>query len=299
MTLSVIIPAYNRASVIPAAIRSVFSQGFGDLEVIVVDDASSDGTREAVAALKDPRLVYIRHERNQGGAAARNTGITAARGEYVAFLDSDDEWLPGKLQKQMDLFKKLDDAYGVVYTGLKVEFEDGRPGEISPAVHRGYFLNELLVSNCVRTLSSVIVKRKYLQDVGGLDARLRSCQDWDLYIRLMKVCKFECVQEPLVVYYVNKQDPSRISNAGKSIIQGHDMILQKFQEDYRQLPAADLVRHLESVSEMYSLGGSLARPVSMMGKAFMLTGQPRYITKGARYFARYFRNRLRNKKAGY
>jgi glycosyltransferase involved in cell wall biosynthesis len=302
MMLSVIIPAYNRASVLPKAIKSVFEQGIGDLEIIVVDDASRDTTQDVIAAMNDPRIVYVRHPRNMGGAAARNSGIAKAQGEYIAFLDSDDLWLPGKLRKQMDLFKKLDDSYGVVYTGLKVVFEeedrDPPRSEIVEAVYRGSFLNELLIANCIRTLSSVVVKRRYLEAVGGLDPQLRSCQDWDLYIRLMKECKFECVNEPLVIYHVNKADPSRISNTRKSIVQGHDLIARKYKDDYKKLARRDRVRYLESVSEMFSLGGSLSYPVGMMTQAFFLTGSFKYLYKGLRYFARYFKRRM-EKRYGY
>src|SRR5690242_3347165 len=119
MMVSVVIPAYNRASVIPQALQSVFDQGFDDLEIIVVDDASRDNIETVIGRINDPRLVYIRHDRNKGGAAARNTAIARARGEYIAFLDSDDRWLPQKLRRQMELFKRLDDSYGVVYSGLK------------------------------------------------------------------------------------------------------------------------------------------------------------------------------------
>jgi glycosyltransferase involved in cell wall biosynthesis len=300
MILSVIIPAYNRATVLPQAIKSVFEQGFEDLEVIVVDDASRDNTQDVMNAMtqKDPRITYIRHPRNLGGAAARNTAIERARGEYIAFLDSDDEWLPHKLERQMDLFKKLDASYGVIYTGLQVIYEESKKGEIYRATHRGSFLNELLIANCVRTLSSVVVKRQYLQAVGGLDARLKSCQDWDLYIRLMKHCKFECIEDPLVIYYVNKEDPSRISNKGRSIIQGHNLIADKYKEDYKKLSPAERVRYLESISEMYSLGGSLPHPVGMMAQAFLLTGKLKYLSRGLRYFARFFKRKF-NKQYGY
>ncbi len=302
MMISVIIPAYNRAPVLPQAVKSVVNQGFDDLEIIIVDDASRDNTQDVISAMNDPKIVYVRHPHNMGGAAARNTGLQKAQGEFIAFLDSDDLWLPGKLRKQMDLFKTLDDSYGVVYTGLKVIFEGDDPhssrSEIIPAVHRGDFLNELLVANCVRTLSSVVVKRRYMEAVGGLDPALRSCQDWDLYIRLMKECRFDCVNEPLVIYHVNKADPSRISNTSKSIIQGHQMLSQKFKDDYKKLDRGARIRYLESASEMFSLGGSFSYPVGMMIKAFFMTGQVKYLYKGLRYFARYFKRRM-ERKYGY
>jgi len=99
-TVSVIIPTYNRAHLLDRAIRSVLDQTYQDFELIVVDDGSSDPTAEVIATFADPRIYYLRHEKNRGAAAARNTGIEASQGDYVAFLDSDCEWLPKKLLKE-------------------------------------------------------------------------------------------------------------------------------------------------------------------------------------------------------
>ena len=101
--VSVVIPTHDRAHLVGRAIRSVLAQTFQDFEIIVVDDCSVDNTKEVVQSLADSRIRYLRHEINRGGSAARNTGIGAARGEWIAFLDSDDEWLPKKLEKQLEM----------------------------------------------------------------------------------------------------------------------------------------------------------------------------------------------------
>jgi glycosyltransferase involved in cell wall biosynthesis len=100
--VSVVVPCYNRARLIPRAVKSVQEQNFESLEIVLVDDGSSDDTVGVVERLKttEPRIRFLRHERNRGEAAARNTGVKNARGRYIAFLDSDDEWLPGKLKCQ-------------------------------------------------------------------------------------------------------------------------------------------------------------------------------------------------------
>src|SRR5258705_10332336 len=98
--VSVIIPTYNRAECLRSAITNVLNQTFQDFEIVVVDDSSQDHTREVVNSLDDKRIKYIRHERNKGVAAARNTGVSNAKGDYIAFLDDDDEWFPEKLKKQ-------------------------------------------------------------------------------------------------------------------------------------------------------------------------------------------------------
>lgn len=99
--VSVIVPTYNRAAIVPRALQSIINQTYQNLEVIVVDDASSDNTQEVITGFHDPRIRYLRHDRNRGGSVARNTGIHAAHGEYLAFLDSDDEWLSEKLAIQI------------------------------------------------------------------------------------------------------------------------------------------------------------------------------------------------------
>ena len=117
-TVSVIIPTYNRAKLLPRAIKSVLNQTFKDFEVIIVDDGSTDNTEEVINEFQkhNKRIKYIRHEKNKGAAAARNTGIKIAQGEYIAFQDSDDEWLPNKLEKQMEIFESAPAEIGVVYT---------------------------------------------------------------------------------------------------------------------------------------------------------------------------------------
>jgi len=117
--VSVIIPTYIRAHVLAKAIQSLLNQTYQDFEIIVVDDGSIDNTEEVVKSFNDPRIRYIRHKENCGGSAARNTGIRAAYGECIAFQDSDDEWLPEKLEKQMQVFENAPAEVGVVYTGFR------------------------------------------------------------------------------------------------------------------------------------------------------------------------------------
>ena len=115
--VSVIIPTHNRARFLREAISSVLNQTFQDFEILVVDDASDDNTREVVAGFEDIRIKYFRHDTNRGGSAARNTGIRNSMCSYIAFLDDDDEWFPEKLGKQMELLLASDPKVGAVYTG--------------------------------------------------------------------------------------------------------------------------------------------------------------------------------------
>ena len=126
--VSVVIPSYNRAHLVKRAIDSVLNQTYREFEVIVVDDASTDGTAEIVKGLADQRVRYVKHQANRGVSESRNTGIKAAKGHLIGFLDSDDEWLPHKLRKQIDRFNELPSDTGVVYGAcLMVDEETGKP----------------------------------------------------------------------------------------------------------------------------------------------------------------------------
>ena len=107
VAVSVILPVYNRSGSLADSMRSVLSQSYRDLELIVVDDASTEDLRPIVDSVNDPRVRYIRRERNGGASAARNTGLAAAQGRFIGFQDSDDLWLPNKLQLQMDLLARM------------------------------------------------------------------------------------------------------------------------------------------------------------------------------------------------
>jgi glycosyltransferase involved in cell wall biosynthesis len=204
--VSVVIPAYNRAATIAAAIESVLRQTWGDFELIVVDDASTDGTRAAAAEVQDPRVRLIANPRNMGAAAARNAGVAEARGTWVAFQDSDDEWLPGKLEKQMARLAANPDFVGAYCGLLTVGGLDARPGErtalryvpdpsVKPA--EGDILEPLLERNMIST-QTLVVRRDVFEELGGFDATLPAIEDWDFALRLAHRGPIAFVDEPLV-----------------------------------------------------------------------------------------------------
>ena len=125
LKVSVIIPTYNRANLVGRAIKSVLNQTYKDFELIIVDDSSTDNTKDVIRQFqeKDSRIEYIKHHKNKGGSAARNTVIKSSKGEYITFLDSDDEWLCEKLEKQIKLFSIMPTKVGVLYCGYYV-FDD-------------------------------------------------------------------------------------------------------------------------------------------------------------------------------
>jgi glycosyltransferase involved in cell wall biosynthesis len=196
--ISVIIPCYNRVHLLGRAIDSVLNQTVRDLQLLIVDDASTDGTDRLVESYQDPRIEYIRHETNRGAAAARNTGLQSVSARFVAFLDSDDAWLEDKLEKQYAEFEKGGDRLGVVYTRFrKIDWR------YEPSVQRleGDIRSRILVQNCVGTASTPMLRRECFDEPHAFDSTLEGSEDWDIWIRLAQKWEFRLVSEVLVLYY--------------------------------------------------------------------------------------------------
>ena len=181
--VSIIIPAYNRAGFLGEAIHSVLAQTFTDFEVIVVDDGSTDNTSDVVRTFADPRVEYIR-QNNQGPAGARNAGIRASTGECVTFLDSDDTLLPRKLEIQaraLDAHHEL----GLVASGYEFIDEGGRLlREERPWIGRASPDLPSILLGGLAPVHAVMVRRAWLDQVGGFDVRFRAAEDMDLWYRL-------------------------------------------------------------------------------------------------------------------
>lgn len=200
--ISVVIPTYNRAEFVERAVRSVLGQTYTDLEVLIVDDGSTDDSRDRIETLRhaDRRIRYFCHDSNRGAQAARNTGIQAASGPYVAFLDSDNQWLPRKLERQMALFSNKSTSPGVVYCGYsKVSPAGDVLHEYVPR-HRGLVYKQTLVDWLTDT-STIVVRKDILEDIHGFDDTVSSHQEWDLCIRLARECEFDFVPECLAIYH--------------------------------------------------------------------------------------------------
>ncbi len=233
-TFSVIIPTYNRRELLHQAIESVLLQTFDDFELIVVDDASTDGTRDLVSSLDDPRIRYVLNDRNRGAAGARNTGIFGASGVWVAFLDDDDVWLPDKLAKQHARIQEVETAVGLIYTGYAIyDFRRERVLSKMMPEKSGRLAQALLYQNVITGLSTVVVRRTLLRETGGFDERFPARQDVELYVRLAQMAKIDYVPEILV--YIRRGHPGRIS------VNWHNKLLgyQLFRDKYWALIAAE------------------------------------------------------------
>jgi len=231
-TVSVVIPTYNRAHLLGRAIQSVLNQTYQDFELIVVDDGSSDNTEEVVTNFADPRINYLRHEQNRGAATARNTAIKTARGEYIAFLDSDDEWLPEKLDKQMKVFRNVPSRVGVVYTDLWTISEDGQRKywHSSRVMPEDGIIYEHLIGDRLTGISmpSIVLRRECFTRVGMFDEEFPRLIDRDLFIRLSRHYYFYHIAEALVNYY---QTGKRISSDDRLLIKAQKLLLEKYYDD--------------------------------------------------------------------
>jgi len=250
--VSVIIPTYNRAHLLPRAIRSVLAQTFQDFEVIVVDDGSTDDTEAVVRSFPDPRIIYLRHDMNRGGSAARNTGIRAARGEYIAFLDSDDEWLREKLERQLEVFQtsELSDL-GVVTCGV-VRVQNGARSVRLPQA-RGRVFDVLLRRRAgVWLTSALMVKHTPDRPVNLFDESLQAGQDWDYLLRLVRRYQLDFARDVLVRTY-RAHGGQQISEPANKL-PARLRILEKFREELEARPET-LSHHHFSLATLYYLLG--------------------------------------------
>jgi len=232
-TVSIICPSYNRQDLLSRAMRSVLDQTYEDFELIVIDDASTDDTEKVVGSFKDERIRYIRLEKNMGAGAARNKGIKASRGKYIAFQDSDDEWLPEKLDKQVVILGSGSQDFGVVYTDMFFLLQDGETRYWhSPTIKRGRLIDPERTEYQVFMLGilSVLVKRCCFDEVGFFDERFPALEDLELFIRLSMRYDFYHIKKPLVKYYETKG----ISSNRKGHIAARSLLLDKYYDEIKK-----------------------------------------------------------------
>lgn len=205
--VSVVIPVYNRAGTLGRAIDSVRGQDWADWELLVVDDGSADGGVAVAEAYGDPRIRVLRHPVNRGASAARNTGVAAARGRYVAFLDSDDEWLPGKLAAQLAVLEGGPEAPDVLCTAFVLRnAASGRTVERHPRPAGSWF--ETMLDGCTVSPGSTLVARRTCFDVvGPLDESLPRLEDWDWLLRCLETHRFGCLDTPGALVHLGRHPP--------------------------------------------------------------------------------------------
>jgi glycosyltransferase involved in cell wall biosynthesis len=255
-TVSIIVPTYNRSRLLARAVKSVLNQTYQNFELIIVDDASTDNTEEVVGSFNDERIKYVRHEKNKGEAAARNTGIKAAMCDYIAYQDSDDEWLPEKLARQMELLEDAPSEVGVIYTGFWKTENHGRTYIPFSWVSQknGDIHKELLKGNFIGS-PVVLIKKECFDRVGLFDERLRNLVDWEMWLRISKRYHFRCVDEPLAVAHY---DSDNVSDDPDSLIDALELVLEKNRSEF-EAEKKMLVRHWINIGNLLVARGRVKK----------------------------------------
>lgn len=226
--VSVVVPTYNRPEYLQRAIDTISKQQYDAVEILVVDDHSTVPATEVLSGVTpDVRDVsVIRHDENRGPNAARNTGVQAAAGEYIAFLDDDDKWLPEKLTRQVAAFSDAGDDVGVVSTGSNLTVDEKTETVWLPPPVEGDLTKTLLCRNVVGTQSVVMVRSDVAKET-PLDERFPRWADLEWYVALSTKCEFERLREPLVIHDLDTVH--RITDDSEKLREAYRLFLEKYE----------------------------------------------------------------------
>ena len=251
LNVSVIIPTYNRKNLLKRALNSVSSQTYVPHEIIVVDDGSSDGTKDWVSE----RFPYVRYiyQDNSGVSSARNAGIKEAKGSWIAFLDSDDEWMPDKLEKQERAINDSKEAW-LCHTNEVWVRNSVRVNQMKKHQKYGGYVFENCLDICRISPSSVLIKKEVFEMVGLFDESLKVCEDYDLWLRITSVLPIIFLDQPLIIKYGGHADQiSRVDNGIEQYrIKSLEKILRSESLSADQLESAKL--HLLKKLKIFSNG---------------------------------------------
>ena len=246
-TISVVIHAYNAESTILSTVDSVRQQTFTDIEIIVIDDGSSDRTLDLLETVRDKRLQVYPYG-NSGVSIARNRGIAHSLGQYISFIDADDLWTKDKLEKQLAVLQANPQA-GVVYSWVTLMLEAKNLSETttfvsgSKATFTGDILSELLLENFIVNGSNVMIKREVIESVGEFDPHLKTCEDWEYYLRLAAKYHFALVPEQQIIY---RKAPGSLSSKTSAMEQEG---LKAIDKIYRIIPRQLQERKNKSIAK--------------------------------------------------
>lgn len=253
--ISVILPTHNRAAVLPEAVASVLAQTWEHFELLVVDDASTDDIPAALARQHDGRIRLHRRDTQGGPAAARNTGLLAARGEFVAFQDSDDVWEPTFLS---ELHAALEAAgAGSVLAFCRYWHTDPSGTRLlpHPMPLDGSDIGLLLAQRSFISTQTVLVRKALVDRAGGFDERLPALVDWDLFLRLSEVGTFVPVVEPLVRV---RESPDSVSRQGRTVAEAYERIIGKYEARFHAA-RRQFARHCLATGGIWCRCGEMTR----------------------------------------
>jgi glycosyltransferase involved in cell wall biosynthesis len=262
--VSVIIPTFNRANLVSRAIKSVLDQNFKDFELIIVDDGSTDNTKQVIADFNDERIIYYKQTVNKGQNASLNLGVGEAKGKFLAFLDSDDEWLPDFLEKMLSAFNH-DQTLGAVYSRacgcsskgiLTIGYQFHLQGDV---------YKEVLEQGYLSYMITIMVKKEFIDLLkpNPFDPTFVYGQDDDFCFRVAKMCRIGLISEPLAIIHadggINGGEPSICSKADL-IAEGRQKLLDKYKEDILKYCGLEiLAKKYLSLAKLYLRSGNIEK----------------------------------------
>lgn len=261
--VSAIITSYKRQpEIVERAVVSILNQTYKNIEVIVVDDSPADyelrdAVQETVLKYQD-RVKYIRHEKNMGACAARNTGIDNSKGEYLAFLDDDDFWRENKIEQQLK--KALETGAGLVYCECLIIVEETDYQRLFiPKQKKGNVYDELMKGNFIGSTSFPLIKRECFENCGKFDPLQPAAQDYDVWVRIAQKYDVDYVEEVLVDYYEISGDCITKNTAKR--IKGHERLFEKHKDYLKKHPKTLAIRK-RFIASLYAQDGKIGKAFS-------------------------------------
>ncbi len=275
--VSVVIPTHNRAHVVCEAVESVLAQTVQDFEVIVVDDGSKDDTLDRLADLRlpSPKFRVIRHEKNRGAQAARNSGARIAKGEWLSFLDSDDKLLPTSLEIRLNAAATAD--VEVVHSDCYVSTHDV-PQRLFGVTPLSGWVYRRLLQRPGPVFPSLLISMNAFAKIGGLDERTVSHQEWETCIRLAKICRFGFVSEPTFIWDCRGTD-TMSKDARRSAEGYRQVVLKYFTSILTNLGPKAMSDHYRAIANYCSLAGDAAAAAKHRRTAFAWWPDPRIVMR--------------------
>ena len=268
--ISVIIPSYNRENTIKRSIDSVLDQTYKDIEIVVVDDCSSDNTQHIVSMIGDKRIKYVRLDKNSGACIARNKGIELAKGEYIAFQDSDDEWVSNKLELQLSAINlhKAD-----ICISSMNRYGHKRKMEVFPVLIDGIIDYSELMKNYLVSTQTILAKRKVFE-IYKFDPQIRRMQDFDWAIRAVERYTLCSISEPLVNVYLQKD--SITDNDHVKLIDVYMVFIDKYSMKMKKYPDLYELLYKQLETQKSLIGENTSE---LLRELYEHTGKKKYIIK--------------------
>ncbi|MCX8082789.1 MAG: glycosyltransferase family 2 protein [bacterium] len=249
--VSIIIPVYNRAELLPRTLKSVVNQTYRNIEIIVVDDGSDEDIKIICDRFNDPRIRYIRHTENKGLPSARNTGIRMSKGDFITFLDSDDEYIPERIDKQVKFFTENRDIQ-VVYCSV-LEEKKGKQ-----------YLRKIIGDKWFVWVHQIMLKKEVIEKVGFFDESFISLEDVDYVYRLRKFYTFGFIDEPLLIYH---NTPGSLGKDIEKRNKARELFIRKHRTT---LSRRSISKMLYSAGKDYLTLGKVKKSINCFSRAYFI-----------------------------